>query len=80
MPTRKANGRVGQRSALPARLLNEGDTVEFAISLSHNYQSVKSGATTTIRKGETAQEAQDRLEMFVTAIAMKTLEEVSVTD
>jgi hypothetical protein len=54
-----------------------GDSIEFAITLSHNYQTVKSGATTTIRDGETADEAQNRLEMFVVAKATQTLEELN---
>jgi hypothetical protein len=58
-------------------VLGVGDTIEFAISLSHNYNSVKSGATTTVRDGESADEAQRRLEAFVTSVALSKLEELA---
>jgi hypothetical protein len=76
-PARKANGRAIPRKSLPARLLNEGDTIEFAITLSHNYNTVKSGATTTIREGETVAEAHERLKAYVIAKALETLEEIN---
>jgi hypothetical protein len=56
--------------------LNEGDQIEYSLTFSHNYNVVKSGATTTIGHDETAEEAQERLYHYVLAVAQKGLQEL----
>lgn len=58
-------------------LLSEGDTIEYSCSLSHNYNNIKAGATTTIRPGESEDDAMDRLKAFTHAKALESLEELS---
>jgi hypothetical protein len=40
--------------------LDEGDTVEMAITLSKDYNSVKVGVTTTVRSGEDPEDTFQR--------------------
>ena len=54
-----------------------GDSIEFSITLSHDYQTVRSGCTTTIRPGETAEQAQERAEGFCIFYAKERLKEIS---
>jgi hypothetical protein len=57
-------------------LLNPGDQIEYSLTFSHNYNVVKSGATTTIQGDETVEEAQERLYQYVLGVAQKGLEEL----
>ena len=56
--------------------LDPGDTIEFAVVLNHDYQTVRCGVTITVREGETAAQAQDRAEKFVWEQAERGLEDL----
>ena len=58
-------------------VLSPGDTLEFSLTLSENYQTVRSGATTTIREGETPEQAQARLEHHVVNVATRMIDELA---
>jgi len=61
-PTRRVKRPGGvQKQAVPVKLLDEGDTVELAVTLSQNYNTVRVAASSTVRPGESPQGAYDRL-------------------
>jgi hypothetical protein len=77
---RKPAGRPGSSRSKADELrnaLSPGDTIEFAITLSHDYNSVKSGCTTKIRPGETATDAQERAEGFSVHYATQAMKDLS---
>jgi hypothetical protein len=79
-PARKPAGRPGSSRSKADGLrnaLSPGDTIEFSITLSHNYQTIKSGCSTTIRPGETAIDAQERCEGFSVHYAAEAMKELS---
>lgn len=54
----------------PPALLDEGDTVEYGLTTQFKHPRkgdywIKMGATSTVRPGETEEEAMDRLVQFV---------------
>lgn len=56
--------------------LDAGDVIEVAVTLSVDYNSVRYGATSTIRDDETVEEAQKRVEDFVFENASRVLDEI----
>lgn len=72
--------KVRRRTRPRPVLLDEGDTIEIGITVEVKHPRkgsiwVKSGASGTIRPGETPDDARDRIKDFVTQTADETVRE-----
>ena len=65
-----------RKRPVPKPVLDEGDTIELSVTLSENYQTVKAGATTTLRPGERVEDAQERLRELCTLEASNVLKDI----
>lgn len=58
-----------KNKTMPNQPLDEGDKIEMSLSVSQEYQTVRVGATSTIRPGESPRQAYVRLGDFLEEMA-----------